>query len=81
MELWKFGAEWCGPCRQMDKQLQDFTACPYKTFDINEESDEMDALVERFKIRSIPVTILMDGDEEVHRWVGYFDLKEVEQYL
>lgn len=71
----KFGANWCGPCKVLNKKLEEFTDCEVIKYDVDEVDEE---LLEKFRIRNIPVTVLVDeNDEEIQRWVGLFDLQEI----
>lgn len=71
----KFGAEWCGPCKTLNKKLEDFTDCEVVKYNVDDVDEE---LLEKFKIRNIPVTILLDeNEEEIQRWIGVFDVNEI----
>ena len=71
----KFGAEWCGPCRVLNKNLEKFTDCKVIKYDVDDVDEE---LLEKFKIRNIPVTVLVDDNEkEIQRWVGLFNVQEI----
>ena len=51
MRLIKIGAEWCGPCGVMDKRLENFNACDYVKYDVDNEDEETpDAIRLRKKI-------------------------------
>lgn len=77
-KLIKIGAEWCGPCRVLDKQLENFNKCEVIKYDVEENED----IVEQYKVRNIPVTILLDdNDNEIKRWVGLFNINEIEKEL
>ena len=74
-KILKFGADWCGPCKVLNKKLEEFTDCEVIKYDVDEVDEE---LLEKFRIRNIPVTVLVDeNDEEIQRWVGLFDLQEI----
>ena len=78
MKVIKIGAEWCFPCRALDKQLENFNKCEVIRYDV----DENENIVEEYKIRNIPVTILLDdNDNEIKRWVGLFNINEIEKEL
>ena len=75
----KFGAEWCGPCRAFEQKLKDFDKCEVIVYDVDDMDEE---LLEKYKIRNIPVTIMVDENgEEVNRWVGLFSITELETKL
>lgn len=71
----KFGADWCGPCKVLNKKLEDFTDCEVVKYDVDEVEED---LLEKYRIRNIPVTILVDdNEEEIQRWVGVFNVQEI----
>lgn len=75
----KFGASWCGPCRVLEQRLRDFDKCEVIVYNVDDTDEE---LLEKYKIRNIPVTIMVDeNDEEVNRWVGLFNTSELETKL
>lgn len=74
-KILKFGADWCMPCKVLNKKLEDFTDCEVVKYDVDDADEE---LLKKFKIRNIPVTILLDeNEEEIQRWVGLFNLQEI----
>jgi len=75
----KFGADWCGPCSVLHKKLEDFNDCEVVKYDVDEIEED---LLEKYRIRNIPVTLLVDGNEnELHRWVGLFDVNEISEII
>lgn len=82
LKLIKFGASWCGPCRAMAPILEELQ----DKIDINEvDIDEVDPIVlTNYKIRNIPVLILLKDNKEVWRHVGSISKsnleKEIEKY-
>ena len=75
----KFGANWCGPCRVLEQRLKDFDKCEVIMYDVD-DTDE--TLLEKYKIRNIPVTLIVDENgNEVQRWVGLFNTSELETKL
>lgn len=53
----KFGATWCGPCRQLDKVLLEV---PDTIKVIHHDADEESDLFDNKKIRNVPVLIFED---------------------
>ena len=78
MKVIKIGAEWCPQCKVLDKKLEGFDACELVVYDAEEDED----IVEKYHIRNIPVTILLDeNDNEVKRWVGLFNINELSEKI
>ena len=82
LKMIKFGAPWCGSCRAMAPILEELKS----KIDIQDiDVDEIDPIVlTNYKIRNIPVLVLLKDDKEVWRHVGSIskaDLeKEIEKY-
>ncbi len=71
----KFGADWCQPCKTLNKKLENFNDCEVVKYDVDEVEED---LLKKYRIRNIPVTILVDNnEEEIQRWVGLFNLQEI----
>lgn len=67
----KFGASWCGPCKVLDRTLEQLTGIEIVKHDVDEEEE----LVNARGIRNVPVLIYYnEQDEEVKRTVGAISL-------
>ena len=65
----KFGASWCGPCKVLDRTLEQLTGIEIVKHDVDEE------LANARGIRNGPVLIYYnEQDEEVKRTVGAISL-------
>ena len=68
MKILKFEAEWCGPCKQMDKVIE--------TIDFDVEIDKIDIddnreALEKYNVRSVPTLIRVDDEGvELDRLIG-----------
>ncbi|MCA9129549.1 MAG: thioredoxin family protein [Planctomycetales bacterium] len=58
--LVKFGAEWCGPCRQMDAVMDEYENQPEHLRILRVNIDEHHSLAQHFGIRSIPHMLVFD---------------------
>ncbi len=63
-----FTASWCGPCQQFKPIMEGLKSdgLPIEIIDIDSNED----LAREFLVRSVPTTIIMDGDEEIERFIG-----------
>jgi len=62
MQLLKFHATWCNPCKNLSKTMENMEfPFPVVELDIDEEYET--AAV--FGVRSVPTLILIDGEGEV----------------
>lgn len=73
-----FAAEWCGPCKMLDRTTWKdegvISAVTDKAVAVRVDVDENRELAARFRIRSIPTIIFIDGEgKEVSRLIGYRD--------
>lgn len=73
----KFGASWCGPCRVLDKTLQQITEVNVIKYDVDEYED----LAMEKNIRNVPVLIFYDGDNEVDRLIGAVSLEAINKVI
>ena len=73
----KYGATWCGPCRALDRTLQQVTEVDVIKYDVDEDED----LAIMKNIRNVPVLIFYDGDNEVERLVGAVSLDTINKVI
>lgn len=78
MKLLKFFGEWCNPCKQQSKLLENFKTVPIIEIDVDEEPD----MAGDFNIRSLPTMILVDDEnKEITRFVGLTKIEEIETFI
>jgi thiol-disulfide isomerase/thioredoxin len=78
-KILKFGADWCGPCKTLNQKLENFKDCEVIKYDVDEVEED---LLEKYKIRNIPVTILVnENEEEIKRWIGLFNVNEITEKI
>ena len=63
-----FSATWCGPCKQFKPIMEELSNEGYNVEFIDGDENKQVAIAAN--IRSIPTTLIMDGDEEINRIVG-----------
>lgn len=79
LKLIKFGAFYCAPCRAMAPILEELKS-KINIQDI--DVDEVDPVVlTNYKIRNIPVLVLLKDDKEVWRHVGSISKVELEDKI
>lgn len=70
----KFGAEWCGPCRQMKPTLEQLS----ETVDVYDvDVDKQGELAQKFGVRGIPTTFVFKGGEVMANTVGHRTVDEL----
>lgn len=73
----KYGASWCGPCKILDRTLQQIKDIDIIKYDV----DEWEDLANEKGIRNVPVLIFYDGDKEVDRLVGAAPLARINEII
>ena len=72
--IYKVGAEWCGPCRQLKQELKNFNLVPI--IEINADEDE--EFCEKYNIKNIPVLLLCDNNNNVlYRQIGFISKEDL----
>lgn len=75
IEILKFSATWCGPCRVLANTLKDVEGIT----NIDIEKDQETA--RKYGIRSVPTMVFLKDGKEVHRQSGSMPLKMYEDIL
>ena len=74
----KFGASWCGPCKVLDRTLEQISRIEIVKHNVDEEEE----LANSKGIRTVPVLIYYnDRDEEVKRTIGAVSLETIMQIV
>lgn len=80
----KFFANWCGPCKIYAKTWEKVEAennsDDIEFISINIEDDNT-GYTTKFKIRSIPTTVLLQGDEVLNQKSGQLNKEELLQFI
>ena len=72
--IYKVGAEWCGPCRQLKQELKGFNLVPI----IEIDADEDEGFCEKYNIKNIPVLLLCYNNNNVlYRQVGLISKEDL----
>lgn len=73
-KILKFSTSYCGPCRLLKKELEDFDLIPIESID----ADENEELCLKYNVRSVPVLIFLgENDTELGRRVGFVSKKDL----
>ena len=81
--LYKFSADWCGPCKIMkntvNEVIKDFNNIELVSIDVDNNSD----LSREYMIRSIPALIIVkkENKKEVGRLIGNFPIDKVRKFI
>lgn len=75
-----FWAAWCGPCKMLGPILDEVSdEIPQKIAKVN--VDEVEALAQKYKIRSIPTMIVFKNGEIVDTLVGLMQKQALKDKL
>ena len=72
MEILKFEADWCQPCKVLNGLLKDLDY-NIKAIDIDDDFEH----VNKYKIRNVPTLVIIKNGQEVDRIVGVMPRKEL----
>lgn len=85
MLLIKFTAEWCGPCKAMDKTTwRDDKVVEWvksKGVAIEIDVDKEPKIAEQFNISAMPTMVMLKGGGEIARTIGYMDAKRTLNWM
>jgi thioredoxin 1 len=75
VEVLKFSATWCGPCRVLAQTLKDVEGITNIDIDKDRETPA------KYGIRSVPTMVFLKDGKEVHRQSGNMPLDMYNQIL
>jgi thioredoxin 1 len=68
--LVEFGAPWCGPCKSMEKVLDEVAAAAPQAFVLKVDIDKFPGAARDAGVRSVPTMVLYKDGKKVGDWVG-----------
>lgn len=80
MKMFKFYAQWCGPCKQQAKEFEEHPVnVEVESIDIDDDAED---LVSKYHVMSIPTLILLDeNDELLKRWTGFTKSENINKFI
>lgn len=75
IEVLKFSASWCTPCKLLSATLKDVEGV--KEIDIDQNRE----LTAQYGIRSVPTLVFLQDDKEVERTTGAIPLARYEEII
>lgn len=75
----KFGATWCGPCRQIAPVIDELIK---EGHDIkNVDIDTEQSITQQYNIRSVPTLVILEDGVEIERIVGIASKEKIKELL
>lgn len=75
IEVLKFSATWCGPCRMLTQRLEGVEGITNIDIDKDQET------ARKYGIRSVPALVFLKDGVEVHRQVGVISKEHYQTLL
>jgi thioredoxin 1 len=75
IEVLKFSASWCTPCKLLSATLKDVEGV--KEIDIDQNRE----LTAKYGVRSVPTLVFLQDDKEVERTTGSIPLAKYEEII
>ena len=75
IEVLKFSATWCGPCKVLATTLKD--AAEIKSIDVEQDQET----ARKYNIRNVPTLVFLRDGKEVHRVSGSMPLDKYKAIL
>ena len=79
----EFSASWCAPCRAFGNtfhrvsEMKEYKNIEFKEIDIEKDEDG-EVLAEKYQVRSVPTTVLVDEDgEPIYKVMGNIPEKDL----
>lgn len=77
MKLLKFSADWCGPCEQQSRLLEDFNTVPVEEIDVDEHQQRAN----EYSVRSLPTMVLLNDGVVIKQWSGLTQPDEIQSTI
>jgi thioredoxin 1 len=86
IEVIKFGADWCGPCKMfapiLEKIKQYYDSNPESNIDIKSIDIDVDPeLASQYNIRSVPTTVFIKEGNVVLKKVGVINADQFDEII
>lgn len=81
MEVLRFTADWCGPCKVMQPVVDWARNEGYTIHDKNIGHEESAQLAATMNVSSVPTFILINGEKEIRRRSGPMNKNELLEFI
>ena len=81
MKILKFYADWCGPCKVLLKNIEEFKKSHPEIEIVSINVEEEESLSEKYGIRNVPVLIKLVDGVEISRNAGLLTVQGLEKFI
>jgi thioredoxin 1 len=75
-----FFATWCGPCKRMKPNLEQFASATEDVKVVLADVDGLQDILPGYDIVSVPTIVLFNEGKEVRRKSGYMSVEDLESF-
>ena len=75
-----FFATWCGPCKRMKPNLEQFASATEDVKVVLADVDGLQDILPNYDVVSVPTIVLFHEGKEVRRKSGYMSVEELESF-
>ena len=76
-----FYAEWCGPCKQISKILEQINRENRNVKVVKVNIEDSRNLASYFQVQSIPTLVLLKDGEFINKMIGFNPKKKIEDFI
>lgn len=77
----KIGTSWCGPCKVVQKNIEDIEKLHSDVYFIDVDAEEADEIVDEYNVRNVPVVLVIKNGEVDSRTTGVQTQAQLEDRL
>lgn len=84
LKLLKFSAQWCGPCKNQEKELKEHPIdIDIQEINVDSTSSEDIELIRKYDIMSIPNMVIIDDQTGIaqERFIGYTSSNKIKEAI
>ena len=75
-----FFATWCGPCKRMKPNLEEFASASESVKVVMADVDGLQDILPDYDIVSVPTIVLFNEGKEIKRRSGYMSVEDLEKF-
>ena len=76
-----FYATWCGPCKRLAPNFEQFSESNDSVIAVKADVDQLQDMLSEINIQSVPTLVLYSGGKEIKRKSGYMTVEELNAFV